>query len=432
MAGREPKAARDMRALALIDGEHYAPVVRDALAEIPHDIVGALLVGGTEKLLGGDDYGVPVVHDFDEAIERFEPEVAVDISDEPVLGPRERFRLAGRFLARGVAYEGADFSLRVPHYEPFELPSLAVIGTGKRLGKTAVTGYVARLLADDRDLVVVSMGRGGPAEPQVADLRPTLEDLLELSRGGSHAASDYLETAALSGVPTIGCRRAGGGLAGVPWTSNVAEGVEKALGREPDFVIFDGSGAAVPPVAARRRVLVVGANQPPELAVGYLNAYRILISDLVVLTMAEEGSRHAELADAIREVKDVPVVATVLRPRPIEPIAGKRVAFFTTAEPSAAALLERHLRDEHGAAQVSVSCNLSRRKALREDIRGADADLFLVEIKAAAIDVVAEAAAERGVPVVFADNGVVPLEGQPNLDDELRAVAGIAEGEPVA
>jgi predicted GTPase len=43
-----------MRALALIDGEHYAPVVRDALAEIPHDVVGALLVGGTEKLMGGD------------------------------------------------------------------------------------------------------------------------------------------------------------------------------------------------------------------------------------------------------------------------------------------------------------------------------------------------------------------------------------------
>ena len=57
-----------MRAVALIDGEHYAPVVRDALGEIPHEIVGALLVGGTEKLIGGDEYGVPVVRAFDEAI----------------------------------------------------------------------------------------------------------------------------------------------------------------------------------------------------------------------------------------------------------------------------------------------------------------------------------------------------------------------------
>ncbi|HEU6443985.1 MAG TPA: hypothetical protein VFL61_02895 [Gaiellaceae bacterium] len=420
------------RALALIDGEHYAPVVRDALGEIPYEIVGALLVGGTEKLVGGDEYGVPVVDDFDEALGRFEPDVAVDISDEPVLGPRERFRLASRFLANGVAYEGADFSLRVPAYQRFDLPSLAVIGTGKRLGKTAVTGYVARLLAKDRDLVVVSMGRGGPAEPQVADLRPTVEDLLALSRAGSHAASDYLETAALSGVPTIGCRRAGGGLAGVPWTSNVAAGVQMAVGREPDFVLFDGSGAAIPPVATGRRILVAGAHQPPELVTGYLNDYRIMLSDLVILTMAEDGSRHAELADAVREVKDVPVVATVLRPRPVEPVEGRRVAFFTTAEPSAAGRLERHLREEHGASEVAVSCNLSRREQLREDIRAARADVFLVEIKAAAIDVVCEAAAERELPVVFADNDVVPLAGQPSLDDELRALADVPEAEPVA
>jgi cyclic 2,3-diphosphoglycerate synthase len=408
------------RALALIDGEHYAPVIRDALRELPHEVVGALLVGGTEKLRGGDDYGVPVVHDFEEALGRFEPEVAVDVSDEPVLGPRERFLLASRFLARGVAYEGADFSLRVPEYEPFELPSLAVIGTGKRLGKTAVTGYVARLLAEDHDLVVVSMGRGGPAEPQVAEIRPTLDDLLALSRAGQHAASDYLETAALSGVPTIGCRRAGGGLAGVPWTTNLHEGIQQALGRSPELVLFDGSGAAIPPVAARTRVLVAGAHQPPELVVGYLNAYRILISDLVLLTMAEDGSNLAEVAAAVRAIKDVPIVATVLRPRPVEPIEGRRVAFFTTADPSAAGILERHLREAHGAAEVSVSHNLSRRDELRADLERTEADLYLVEIKAAAIDVVAEAAARSGTELVFADNDVVPLEGQPSLDDELR------------
>jgi cyclic 2,3-diphosphoglycerate synthetase len=412
--------------LALIDGEHYAPVVRDALGEIPHDVVGALLVGGTEKLKGDDEYGVELAEDFDEALERFEPEVAVDLSDEPVLGPRERFRLASRFLARGVAYEGADFSLRVPEYEPFEVPSIAVIGTGKRLGKTAVTGYVSRLLADDHDLVVVSMGRGGPAEPQVADVRPTVEDLLELSRSGAHAASDYLETAALSGVPTIGCRRCGGGLAGVPWTSNVSEGMQMALDREPELVIFDGSGAAIPPVSVRKRILVAGAQQPADLVVGYLNAYRILISDLVVLTMAEEGSHHTELAEAVREIKDVPVVATVLRPRPVESVEGKRVAFFTTADSSAADRLERHLVEEHGAAEVSVSCNLSRRDELKQDLERADADVYLVEIKAAAIDVVCEAASESGTELVFADNDVVTLEGQPNLDDELRALADAA------
>jgi cyclic 2,3-diphosphoglycerate synthase len=414
------------RALALVDGEHYAPVVRDALRELPYEFAGALLVGGTEKLRGEDDYGVPVVHELEEALERFEPEVAVDLSDEPVLGPRERFRLASAFLARGVVYEGADFSLRPPEFEPFELPSLAVIGTGKRMGKTAVIGYAARLLAADHDLVVVSMGRGGPAEPQVAEVSPTVEDLLELSRGGEHAASDYLETAALARVPTIGCRRAGGGLAGATWSTNLSEGMRKARERDPELVLFDGSGAAIPPVEADGRILVAGAHQAPDLVTGFLNAYRILISDLVVLTMAEEGTDHGALAEAIREVKDIPVVATVLRPRPVADIEGKRVAFFTTADPGAAELLEQYLLDEHGAGEVTVSCNLANRDELRKDLERADADVYLVEIKAAAIDVVCEGASESGIEVVFADNDVVAVDGEQSLDDALRELASAA------
>jgi cyclic 2,3-diphosphoglycerate synthase len=414
------------RALALIDGEHYAPVVRDALQELPHEVVGALLVGGTEKLRGDDEYGVPVVDDLDEALGRFEPDVVVDLSDEPVLGPRERFRLASRVLAHGISYEGADFSLRPPSFEPFELPSLAVIGTGKRLGKTAVTGYGARLLADDHDVVVVSMGRGGPPEPEVASVSPTVEDLLALSRSGAHAASDYLETAALAGVPTIGCRRCGGGLAGAPWTTNLAQGMRKALERDPELVIFDGSGAAIPPVEARARILVASANQDQGLVTGYLNAYRILISDLVVLTMAEKGTDHRAIASAIQEIKEIPVVATVLRPRPVRSIAGKRVAFFTTAPPSPAVLLERHLVDEHGAKEVTISHNLADRSKLRADVEGTKAEVFLVEIKAAAIDVVCEAAAERELEVVFADNEVVTLPGQRGLDSLIRELAAAA------
>jgi cyclic 2,3-diphosphoglycerate synthase len=349
--------------------------------------------------------------------------VALDLSDEPVLGPKERFRLASRILAHGIAYEGADFTLRPPEYAPFALPSLGVIGTGKRMGKTAVTGYAARLLAKRHDLVVVSMGRGGPTEPQVAEISPTVDDLLELSRAGAHAASDYLETAALAGVPTIGCRRAGGGLAGATWTTNLAEGMRKALERDPELVMFDGSGAAIPPVEANARVLVAGANQGPDLVTGYLNAYRILVSDLVILTMSEEGADHEAVAAAVADVKDLTVVATVLRPRPVTSIEGRRVAFFTTAEPAAAALLERHLVDEHGAADVAVSTNLAARDELRKDLERIDADTFLVEIKAAAIDVVCEAAQERGVEVVFADNDVVALPGQPDLDEELRTLA---------
>jgi cyclic 2,3-diphosphoglycerate synthase len=385
------------RAVVVIDGEHYPSVLRDAIAGLPYEVVGAWLAGGTEKLRGDADYGVPLLRELEDGF--VQAEVVVDLSDEPVLSPPDRFLLASRALAAGLRYEGADFQFDPPRYAPFPLPSLAVAGTGKRVGKTAVTGHVARLLARDRDVVVVAMGRGGPAQPVVAEVPPTLETLLELSRTGEHAASDYLETAALAGVVTIGCRRAGGGLAGAVTASNVLEGAALAAEREPDVVVFDGSGAAIPPVETDARILVSGMGHDPT---AYLNAYRVLVSDLVVLV----GGGEAEL---IRRLKDVPVLQADLRLRPAEPLAGRRVAVFTTG-----AAPTEHLDGEI----VAVSRNLADRDKLREDVARTEADVFLVEIKAAAIDVVAEVAAERGVDVVFADNEVVA----PGLDDAILSL----------
>jgi cyclic 2,3-diphosphoglycerate synthase len=162
------------RALAIVDGEHYPQVVRDALVEIPYDVVAAVRVGGTEKLRDGEDYGVPLVGNVEAAIDRYRPEIVVDLSDEPVLGPVERFALASRVLDRGIPYAGADFRLDPPTLERFELPSVAVVGTGKRVGKTALTGHLARLLASRRRVVVVAMGRGGPPEPETITVPPTI------------------------------------------------------------------------------------------------------------------------------------------------------------------------------------------------------------------------------------------------------------------
>jgi cyclic 2,3-diphosphoglycerate synthetase len=331
-----------MRAVALIDGEHYAPVVRDALASLPYEVVAAVFVGGTEKLRGGEDYGVPVV----DALDAVAADVVVDLSDEPVLGPRQRFLWASRALALGLPYVGADFRFDPPRYHPFPLPSLAVIGTGKRVGKTAVTGHVARLLARDRNVVVVSMGRGGPPEPEVMETPPSIAELVALARDGRHAASDYLETAALARVPTIGCRRAGGGLAGAVVDSNVLAGAELAAARSPDVVVFDGSGAAIPPVEVDARVLVTRGR-----AVEHgLNPYRVLVSDLVVLV--GDGD-----ADAVRAVKDVPVGRAELRLEPGEPLAGRdrarpdrpprrrrRLRLARALEPAAAARRARRRR----------------------------------------------------------------------------------------
>jgi len=430
-----------VRALALIDGEHYPDVVVAALAELPHDVVGAVMLGGREKLRDGmPDYGVPLWDKLEDALAEVEVDVVVDLSDEPVVGPRRRFRLASRALASGIPYMGADFRLDPVGLMPYSQPALAVIGTGKRVGKTAVAGHVARTLSASREVVVVAMGRGGPAKPVVVDVKPTVQALLALSRSGVHAASDYLEDAALAGVVTIGARRCGGGLAGTPFLSNVEEAAEIAASLDPDLVLLEGSGASIPPVEAGRRILVAGAQQDPEVLSCYLGPYRLLLSDLVVLTMCEEPLASPAQIDAMRAAvaevdPELPVIATVLRPRPVEPVAGRRVAFFSTAPEAIHDRLREQLEREHGADVVLVSGNLANREALRRDLdssAAAEADTHLMEIKAAAIDMVAEAAETRGLPVVFADNAVLPLPGEPDLDERVRALADAIAGEPAA
>jgi cyclic 2,3-diphosphoglycerate synthetase len=341
----------------------------------------------------------------------------------------ERFRVASSVHAARIPYVGADFRLDPPPEAPFPLPSIAVLGTGKRIGKTAVTGHLAQLLSAKRRVVVVAMGRGGPAEPEQITVPPTVEDLVALSRAGRHAASDHLETAALTGVTTVGSRRCGGGLAGAVLSSNVEEGARLAAGLQPDVVIFDGSGAAAPPIATDRRILVVGATQAPELVTGYLNTYRILRADLVLVALAEEWTNWADVTDAVGRVSKpgVEVIPSVLRPRPLEDVRGRSVAYFCTAPPPAQRVLADHLRVEHGADVVHVSGDLGDRQALARELPQVEAEVYLVELKAAAVDVVAEHALERGGEVVLATNHVVSVSPERGLDDVLLDVAGIAE-----
>lgn len=406
------------RALAIIDGEHYVTTVRDALEQLPYEFVAAHLVGGTEKLRGGEEYGVPLVESLAAGLEH-DAELVVDLSDEPVLGPADRLRLASRALALGLPYVGADFRFDPPELEPFELPSIGIVGTGKRVGKTAVGSHTARVLSERYDVVVVAMGRGGPAEPEVAETPPTIDDLLALSRSGRHAASDYLEDAALAGVVTIGCRRAGGGLAGAPFVSNVSEGAALAAERQPELVIFEGSGAAFPPIETTKRVLIVGGGQSPDVAAGYLNAYRILVSDLVLVI-----GGGASVA-AIRQLTDAPVLEASLRPRPAEPVEGP-VAVFTTAPADAREAIRSEL-EEQGLDVRHVSSSLGDRAALRDELENVDAETILVELKAAAIDVVAEAAQERGARLVLLGSDVVAA----GLDERLLALAEDAVREGV-
>src|SRR4029078_4443795 len=84
---RERGDEQAVKALALIDGEHYPDVLRVAFAGLEHDVAGAVLLGGTEKLRGGEDYGVPVFDTLDEAFEAVCPEIVLDLSHEPIRDP---------------------------------------------------------------------------------------------------------------------------------------------------------------------------------------------------------------------------------------------------------------------------------------------------------------------------------------------------------
>jgi len=447
----------DRTAVVLVDGEHYPPVVRAALADLAARgtrAVAALMLGGTEKVAGHGaavDLGVPTewvgrpadVQAAAEALgvllERVRPDVVVDLSDEPVVDARRRLRLASHALLAGVPFEGPDFRLTPPPRPRLaRRPSVAVVGTGKRTGKTALTGEVVRqFTAAGRTPVVVAMGRGGPPEPVVIragdDVGP--ERLLAIADGGAHASSDFYEDAATTGVATVGARRCGGGLAGAVGFSNVADAIRAAEELPGDLTVLEGSGAALPPAHADATVLVVAADADPELLGGYLGPYRLLLADLVVVTMAEPPRSSPHQVEAVLEVLRTfsrlsPVVRTVFRPVPLGPVTGTRVFFATTAPEAVTTGLAPYLQDRYGCEVVATSSHLADREALRADLRAAPGfEVLLVELKAAAVDVAVRTATAEGARVVFCDNRPVAVDEERDgrLDVALRNLARLAD-----
>jgi cyclic 2,3-diphosphoglycerate synthase len=382
---------RAVPVIVLIDGEHHPAAVRDVLAGL--DVVGAVFCGGEEKLGPGsfeELYGLPVEDEPEAGLRKLAPhaDTVLDLADEPVVPASEKLRLAALALQLGLAYETPGARLDPPRYEPvgFDGPRLAVIATGKRTGKTAVAGHWAALLRDEgADPVIVCMGRGGPAEPRLAGAAPSLDDLIAISESGSHAASDYLEDAVIAGVRTVGCRRVGGGFAGEPYESNVPAGAELAASLDPGAIVFEGSGACIPPVEVDRTVCILGAGRPEPFA-----EYRLARADLVLAAHGTEAPPGA--------------LPFELRPEPAEPIPGDaRVVVFTTGATAVHDIPEPLL----------VSTNLARRSALTDDLDRAareDADVYLTELKAAAIDTVAMRARDEGARVVFIRNRPVGID----------------------
>ena len=426
--------------LCLVDGEHYLPVTQqaiDTLNNLEHiDIVGAVFIGGTEKLRDDseDSYseklGMPVQFakgkdiPYDiivDMIRKYGVDTVFDLSDEPILDYPKRFKIACKVLTEGISYEGPDFKFDpTTQYDIMEKPSITILGTGKRIGKTAVSGYVARLIdKNGYEPCVIAMGRGGPEEPEIVhgeELEINAEFLLKQSEKGVHAASDHWEDALMSRILTIGCRRCGGGMAGEVFLTNMKKGARLANEVDSKFAIFEGSGAAIPPIKTDKKIALIGANQPIENLTSYFGPYRVGLGDLVILTMCEEPmcshEKIREIEEFVAEINpDAVVISTVFRPKPLDDISGKRVLFATTAPEEVKDKLVDYLEENFSCKVIGTTSHLSNRPLLREDMQKYidDADVMLTELKAAAVDVATKDAIAHGLEVVYCDNIPVPI-----------------------
>ncbi len=443
-----------MKMVCLIDGEHYLPVTRSALKTLDNiehiEVVAAVFIGGTEKLRDvtpdsiGEKLGVKVYFGPDhhkipydlivEVSVKHQADVVMDLSDEPVVDYSKRFKIASMVLEQGILYEGPDFSFQpLDEYNVLKKPSLKILGTGKRIGKTAVSAYAARLIhKGDYNPCVVAMGRGGPEEPEIVrgdEIEITPQYLMEQSDKGIHAASDHWEDALMSRILTIGCRRCGGGMVGQVFITNMKQGAQMANEVESEFVIMEGSGAAIPPIKTDQHIVLVGANQPMINIERFFGPYRIKLADLVVITMCEEPLASPQKVEHIEKViKEVnpaaTVIPTVFRPKPLESVEGKRVLFATTAPDSVKDVLIKHLEEEHGCKVVGTTPHLSNRPLLQKDIEKyiEDVDVMLTELKAAAVDVATKDALKAGLEVVYCDNIPLVIRESDDLDSAILAV----------
>ena len=304
-----------------------------------------MLVGGTEKLRGDDGVRRPArarrsrtrSHGTRPTSSSTSPTSRCSAPASGSRSPAARSRSASRTRARTSASSP-------PIAEPVDVADAR--GHRNRQARRQDGGHGSRRAAARRDAAAWSSWRWGGAgrpSPRSLPCRPRSTPSSSSRARAATRRPTISRRRSSPASPTVGCRRCGGGLAGR------RRHVERPRGRigrrrrsSPISSSLDGSGAALPPIDADRRVLVTSAAQPVEVAAGYLNAYRARIADLVLVTMAEEDAPHAELAAALRphlRGRRCRSIRAVLRPRPLEPVDGERIAFFGTAPPSAHARL---------------------------------------------------------------------------------------------
>ena len=230
-------------ALVLVDGEHYPAVVRAAIEQASRDGPRGrgpapgrhreAATGSPTTACRSSTWTAMPAAAMVAAARRHGAERVVDLSDEPVLDergalPADRARARGRPRVLGRR-------LRVPARRrgtDAGVPALAVVGTASGSGRPPSAATRPACSRPTAGVVVVAMGRGGPAaarggrrrrlrgsgSPICSPARGPGPRRLRLPRGcGARRASSRSARAG-----------AASGLAGAPFLSNVVEAVAAA------------------------------------------------------------------------------------------------------------------------------------------------------------------------------------------------------------
>ncbi|MHA2294317.1 MAG: 2,3-diphosphoglycerate synthetase [Candidatus Hodarchaeales archaeon] len=422
------------------------PVTKAAIEKLNtlsnQEVVAALFLGGTEKIgdlneieqyLNLPIYFLDQKRNFEAVLHKILKERKInsvfDLSDEPVVTSQDRMDFACAALFEGCSYKGADFQFTPIDFIEAKKPVISVIGAGKRVGKTAVAGYIARVIKETEwTPCILTMGRGGPETPEVIrgdQLIINAESLLKVAYQGKHAASDYWEDALTSRITTIGCRRCAGGLAGAPYLDNVEEGIKIAEKILVDLIIAEGSGPTIPPVKAQSFIIIIGAQQPLSNVKDFLNPYRIKLSELAIITNCETplatDNKIQEICTTVKAINPkIKLCCTKFRPKVLGDIQNKTVFYATTMPIEMMKIVVNYLEQNYNCNIVSSSVNLSDRSKLKEDLKElTQADVLVTELKAAAVDVATKIALQMGKPTIYCDNELHIVE---YADGEINSI----------
>jgi cyclic 2,3-diphosphoglycerate synthetase len=175
---------------------------------------------------------------------------------------------------------------------------------------------------------------------------------------------------------------------------------------------------------------VIGADQSWDSIVGYLGLYRILMSDLVVLTMCEEpltdkGNIDFLESEILKCKSNVKIVKSIFRPEPASSIEGRKIFMALTAKSLIEDKIKEYVEKKYNCEIMRVSFNLSNREKLKKELLECDNyDTILTELKASSVDLVTEFAVENKKHISYMNNIPVILESEDQLKKLLKKLQG--------